>query len=261
VITYDLSIDNATWTTPQHCAPGSVALSTAVEARWPILLNREGAYGCYNRRETAGGGKSIHGDGRAIDIGIGWQPSAAQKTALHECTEFLAANARHLGVQRIIYNNRAWKASAGWYAYVDGKHFDHAHVEQTMEASWSNPLPLDQAMAVINPPIVLPPEPRPDPGPPPPPTGDDPLLTRYQCTDRDAAFFGFTTARHVPTMVEWADGETDAQYASLYDRREDVPASAMRGVTFVGDLDALNDAETRGEWTAADFRAVVPTAA
>lgn len=151
MIVYDLSIDNATWTTPQYCSPGSVALSNAIEARWPILLNRQGAYGCYNRRPTAGGGKSIHGDGRAIDIGIGWTPTPEQKAALQECVDHLAANAKHLGVQRIIYNRRIWDRN-GWRSYNDNAHQDHAHVEQTYEAAWSNPLPAAQAKAVISPP-------------------------------------------------------------------------------------------------------------
>jgi hypothetical protein len=257
MIEYDLRVDPATHTSPPYCSPGSVNLAKAIEARWPILRTRadpdEQVYGCYNRRNTAGGSKSVHGDGRALDVGIGWTPTAEQKTTLHNATEFLAANAKHLGIQRIQYNDRIWDRD-GWRTYMDRKHYDHAHLEQTHEAAWSNPLPLDQAMAVVVG-VVAPPPPQ-----PPPPSGDDPLLTRYQCTDADAAFFGFTTARHVPTMVEWADGETDAQYASLYDVREDVPASAMRGVTFVGDLDALNAADTRKDWTAADFRQVVPTA-
>lgn len=151
MITYDLSIDNATWTTPEHCAPGTANLSAAIEDRWPILLNRQGAYGCYNRRPTAGGGKSIHGDGRAIDVGIGWTPTPEMEAALHECTEHLAANAKYLGVQRIIYDRRIWDRH-GWRPFNDNAHQDHAHVEQTMEASWTNPLPVGQAFAVISPP-------------------------------------------------------------------------------------------------------------
>lgn len=156
MITYDLSIDSATWTTPEHCAPGTANLSAAIEDRWPILLNRQGAYGCYNRRPTAGGAKSIHGDGRAIDVGIGWTPTSEMEAALHECTEHLAANAKYLGVQRIIYNHRIWD-HRGWRPYNDNAHQDHAHVEQTTEASWTNPLPIAQAFAVISPP----PTPRP----------------------------------------------------------------------------------------------------
>jgi hypothetical protein len=165
LIEYDLTIDVATWTTPEHCSPGSVALSTAIEERWPILLVREGAYGCYNRRPSAGGGKSIHGDGRAIDIGVGWTPTPELLAAAHECTEWLAVHARFLGVQRIIYNHRIWDRN-GWRYFAPNDHQDHAHVEQTYEAGWSNPLPLDQARVVITP-------------PPPPPIEDDLMAPIY----------------------------------------------------------------------------------
>lgn len=149
MIVYNLTRDSATWTTPQRCSPGSLNLAKAVKQRWPILLVNEGAYGCYNRRLTASGSKSVHGDGRALDFGHGWTPTAAQKAAMTQCVNHLAANAKHLGVQQIIYFHRIWTPDRGWRSYSSTDHNNHAHVEQTHEAGWSNPLPLTQALTVV----------------------------------------------------------------------------------------------------------------
>jgi hypothetical protein len=103
--------------------------------------------------------------------------------------------------------------------------------------------------------------PEPDPEPPPP-EEDDLLLTRWQCTDADAAFFGWATAGDDPVAqsVEWCDREADAIYGPHFKQRLNAHSSGCQNLTFVGDLDALNAAETRREWTAADFRLVVPAA-
>lgn len=205
MIVYDLTRDPATWTTPQHCAPGTMNLAYAIKRRWQILLVNEGAYGCYNRRLTASGNKSVHGDGRALDVGHGWTPTLAQQLAMTECVNVLAANAVYLGIQQIIYFHRIWTPDRGWRYYASTDHDNHAHIEQTMEASWTIPLPLVQANAIINPII-------------PPVEGGDDMRVSYIRTDGGVvgAINHDTGDRFTVSGTEWYDvlgkGDADARY-------------------------------------------------
>lgn len=85
--------------------------------------------GIYNCRSVRGGSTtSLHGEGRAADLGIG-KPTKKWK----KLSNLLRLHSRELGVQCIIYNRRIWSGAyphAGWRRY-DGlnPHRDHLHVE------------------------------------------------------------------------------------------------------------------------------------
>lgn len=120
--------------------PGTKNLSRAC-ARWP-LANTGGAYGIYNCRPP-----SLHGEGRALDIGF---PGVANPagTAL---VRALIANAWELGLIGVIWNRRRWSARNPNSAPYTGPspHTDHIHVEQTWDASRNRPLTLEAAYRLL----------------------------------------------------------------------------------------------------------------
>jgi hypothetical protein len=90
--------------------------------------------GIYNCRGIPGtSSTSLHGEGRAADLGVpvgaGWAQVLADK---------LVANSAELGIQCVIYNRRIWSGSyphAGWRPYNGTHpHTDHLHVE----LSWNS---------------------------------------------------------------------------------------------------------------------------
>lgn len=124
--------------------------------------------GIYNCRAVRGGtSTSIHGDGRAFDLGT--QIENAWSWELVERIRLLSAE---LGVQCIIHRRRIFSSSycsAGWRNYTGvAAHFDHAHIELTPEmaargeaevaALWArvlgDPTPIKGDGHVIVPPVV-----------------------------------------------------------------------------------------------------------
>lgn len=116
--------------------PGAKALMSwflgAYGARGGINL------GIYNCRSVAGSSTtSLHGEGRAVDLGI--NPHGAAYGG--EVAELLRVNSAELGVQCVIWNRRIWSGSyptAGWRAYTGtNAHVDHVHVELSKAAAQS----------------------------------------------------------------------------------------------------------------------------
>lgn len=100
--------------------------------------------GIFNCRKIAGSPDwSVHAEGRAVDLEVGWPPSEVGNELLAAIT----AAAPELGVQRVIFN--------GWIHDVydphgrpfddGGAHSTHLHVEQ----SWAGAHDLDQAAATV----------------------------------------------------------------------------------------------------------------
>ncbi|GAA5104849.1 peptidoglycan-binding domain-containing protein [Haloechinothrix salitolerans] len=91
--------------------------------------------GIYNCRGIPGTkSTSLHGEGRAADLGVpvgaGWAQVLADK---------LVANSAELGIQCVIYNRRIWSGSyphAGWRPYNGTHpHTDHLHVEHSWHSA------------------------------------------------------------------------------------------------------------------------------
>lgn len=91
--------------------------------------------GIYNCRDVRGGGSlSVHGEGRAADLGC----KAGDKWA-KQLADVLVAWSAELGIQCVIFNRHIWSGAhpdAGWrtYAGVDA-HTTHLHVELSRKAA------------------------------------------------------------------------------------------------------------------------------
>jgi len=228
---FDLAYDRAYLAPMGMCQPGAVNLSRALEAAWPILYNREGVYGCYNYRPITGTTNTVSKhNGEALDVGIGWTPTDAQRAALYECTRELAQAARYLGVQMIIYNRELWKPnrSPEWQSYDTGNggsHVDHAHVELTHEGAQL--LSFEQASHFI-PPLV--------PKLPPyvPPT---PVYFESEDDVADMPAFRYRDSRYANVFIVFPNGNVItvsaralSQYAALpevVDAHDQMLASLM----------------------------------
>jgi len=156
----------------------------------------------------------------------------------------MEANAKRFGLRTFKYvNNEPWHIQP---------------IEIPASRNWRTQ-PWDLVRFPLPGDVVAPPP----PPPPPPPQEDELKLTRVQCLDADAAFFGWATAHPDPiyTTVEWCNHRVDQIYGHHFDgphgQRDTTYAWGLDNVTFVGDLDALNAAETRREWSEDDFRLVV----
>ena len=111
------------------CSGG--AMTGAVELRQEILKRFAGAknLGIYNCRSVRGRNSlSLHGEGRAIDIG--GTPDVLQKVA-----HWAANYSQELGVQEVIYNRQIWSAQKpndGWRYYSGADaHDTHVHIGMT----------------------------------------------------------------------------------------------------------------------------------
>ena len=185
--------------------------------------------GIYNCRAIRGShNRSIHGDGRAIDVGFpghsnpeGWK-----------LVERLLPHVGKLGIQRIIWARRIWdaKAPAGRHYSGAADHFDHVHIELTWAAARGLNLPTIRAamrgVAPAPPAPALPstvPQVEPPPDPEPEPTGRKPMwLVRIRPQDarndfeRDAVWVtdGLTARRWIPKRDPHLQTQTLLQRAA-----------------------------------------------
>jgi hypothetical protein len=93
--------------------------------------------GIYNCRNIAGSQTlSLHGEGRACDLGVPVGKQWAQTLA-----DTLVAHSAELGIQLVIYNRKAWSGRRpydGWRDFTgDNPHRDHLHVELSWNAARS----------------------------------------------------------------------------------------------------------------------------
>ncbi len=81
--------------------------------------------GAYCRKIAGSSSNSIHGTGRAIDVMMSGYSNGDR------LANWLAMNAKALGIQMIIWRRSTWKASRGYITYYGGSssHNDHLHIE------------------------------------------------------------------------------------------------------------------------------------
>lgn len=124
--------DPATRPCAKYPTAGITAEQHGILRFWPTTTN----VGTLSCRPTAGGSPSVHGNGRAGDIGT------RGPTGL-EIAEWLVANHTVLGVQLVIWNHRKWNVVYGeWRAYgcdLAGSDLDHhtthVHYEINVDAA------------------------------------------------------------------------------------------------------------------------------
>lgn len=95
----------------------------------------EGAYnlGIYNCRTVRGGyTTSMHGEGRAIDVGVPVGGEVGRKILRR-----LIKRVGSLGIQAIIFERKIYSAKSPEGRYYGGvnPHYDHLHIEMTREAA------------------------------------------------------------------------------------------------------------------------------
>lgn len=120
-------------TPPPPCSgrprPGAKALMAYLMDRY----DWSASMGIYNCR-----GSSLHGDGRAWDMGIPTGPGGSARPELGmQVINLLGPYGKRLGLTIMIYNRRKWGAAYPDGAYYGGAHphYDHIHIDMTSAAA------------------------------------------------------------------------------------------------------------------------------
>lgn len=118
-------------------APGTVCLQEVILKKY----SGSRSMGIYNCRSVRGADfLSIHGEGRAVDIG------PKNKSQGDEIAAWAVSNSRAYQIQRVIWYRRIWDANGAWREYNgQNPHYDHVHIEQNWAGAMTcgaNPLGL-----------------------------------------------------------------------------------------------------------------------
>lgn len=111
--------------------PGTVELKKTILKEFPGSTDM----GIFNCRKVRGGTSlSLHGEGRATDIG-------GTSEIMQDVADWCVKNSKKYGIQEVIYDRKIWsseKSEEGWRNYK-GKHGheDHVHIGQNW--SFANP--------------------------------------------------------------------------------------------------------------------------
>lgn len=128
----------APWRGATRCTGGPTDGAEALLAYWLEAYRPPGSsMGIYNCRTVRGGSTtSLHGEGRAVDLGV--PVTAAGHAAMWRFLQTLAPHAYRLGIQLVIFDRTIWSArrspQGDRYSGVH-PHRDHAHVELTWNAA------------------------------------------------------------------------------------------------------------------------------
>src|ERR1043165_8196341 len=129
------------WTGQSGCSGTFTAeaagLSGYLSREFPVVPKIEG-YSC--RQNTANSAQtSVHGTGRALDIYIPMDGSAANNTAGDPLANWLITHAERISIQLVIWDQSVWQASlSGEKLRAYGgpvPHVDHIHAELTIAAA------------------------------------------------------------------------------------------------------------------------------
>jgi len=126
------------WQGANVCTDGPTPGARALLAYWLEAYRPPGSsLGIYNCRTVRGGSTtSLHGEGRAVDLGV--PVTAAGHEAMRRFLRTLAPHAYRLGIQLVIFDRTIWSArrrpTGEPYTGVH-PHRDHAHVELTWNAA------------------------------------------------------------------------------------------------------------------------------
>lgn len=109
--------------------PGAKALLAWLLETYPLAWS----LGIYNCRGVRGSTTtSLHGEGRAVDLGLPMVNGRAIPTG-HRIVDRIGEHGRRLGVQCAIYDRSIWSARSPQGRYYGGvhPHYDHIHIELT----------------------------------------------------------------------------------------------------------------------------------
>jgi hypothetical protein len=123
------------WEPASYRCSGRVQPGAQALMNWALYDFGQGArnLGIYNCRGTGGGNRSIHGDGRAIDVGFSGVGNPAGTRLLNRLLPHVGA----LGIQMIIWNRRLYSARYPRGTRYTGvsPHTDHLHIELTWNSA------------------------------------------------------------------------------------------------------------------------------
>lgn len=131
------------WATPYESArscTGSARQGARALLAWALEAYRSAdvhSLGIYNCRTVVGGSStSLHGEGRAVDLGLPVVAGRGNPVG-HAIVEQLGANGARLGIQAIVFDRQVWSAKSPLGRRYDGAHphYDHLHIELTRQAS------------------------------------------------------------------------------------------------------------------------------
>lgn len=148
-------------------------------AEWAVRDFARGAFnlGIYNCRSVRGSAnRSIHGDGRAVDVGFKLVNGRANPAGW-QLLNLLLPHVDRLGIQMIIWDRRIWSRRTPTGAPYRGvaPHTDHLHIE----FNWSAARTLTRARVrqIVTP---APPPASVRPSPPPPPRQEDIMASKEE---------------------------------------------------------------------------------
>lgn len=132
------------WTGTSGCSGGLTAGAQVMRSYLLEHFPQVTSIGGYACREIVGlpGQMSVHGTGRALDIHVPTIGGDADNDAGDPIANWLVENAEYLGIQRVIWDRTMWTAYPPPYRRVEpydwegsSPHYDHLHVELSVEAS------------------------------------------------------------------------------------------------------------------------------
>jgi len=113
--------------------PGTTRFSQYVMDRWGT-----GTYGIFNPASVAGGGPSLHADGRAFDAALNANDPAQLARGDH-LMHWAIANHEKIGLQEILWRGYLWsyqKRHLGLrFGYAQAAHMNHVHLGQDYNAA------------------------------------------------------------------------------------------------------------------------------
>ena|SRR5690606_29833444 len=122
---------------------GTIALQNAFMKRYNV-----GTFGIYCYRKVRGENRmSVHSEGRAWDCKIRADKDLEKGDMIFS---ILKEKHKELGIEKVIWNRRAWTPEAGDYEYKGlNPHTDHLHIEQSVERATTNPLTEAEILKII----------------------------------------------------------------------------------------------------------------
>jgi hypothetical protein len=216
-------------------------------ADWAVRDFGRGAFnlGIYNCRSVRGSAnRSIHGDGRAVDVGFKMVNGRANPAGWVLLNQLLP-HVSQLGIQMIIWDRRIWSARTPNGAAYTGtaSHRDHLHVEFNWNAART--LTRDRVRRVMaGSSVVQPPRPAPKPAPiPTRPTTPPPQPADPQLEDDDMATY---IRLNLKKGAHAHAGRVEAVTAM---HRRWVPANELQHVSFLGEKIVSCNRDQFNAWT------------